>query len=344
MQAVILAAGKSTRAYPLTLTKPKPLLKVANKPLLEHNLGNLRELADEAIIVVGYRKDLIKKHFGKRYKNLKIRYIEQERQLGTGDALLKAEKLIKNDFVSLYGDDLYSKGDFDNVIKNKYSILAKKVQNPESFGVIMQKKGILLNLIEKPQKFVSNLANAGLYKLDKKVFYYLKKLKKSERGEYEITDAIRNLAGDENISCVPSKQWLPIAYPWDLLKADRELRKNKNIVGKNSKIYGKAANSSIGDNCLIGGTVINSIIMDGTVISRGSIVEDSVIGENVYFNGKILAQNSVFSAVNGKKIKITRLGAIIGDNVKAKHVIVKAGCKIWPNKRIKNKIIIRDSV
>ena len=71
MQAVILAAGKSTRTYPLTLTKPKPLLKVANKTLLEHNLENLNNIVDEAIIIVGYRKNLIKKHIGNKYKNIR---------------------------------------------------------------------------------------------------------------------------------------------------------------------------------------------------------------------------------------------------------------------------------
>ena len=66
MQAVILAAGKSTRTYPLTLTRPKPLLKIANKTLLEHNLGNLNNVVDEVIVVVGYKKHLIKKCIGNR--------------------------------------------------------------------------------------------------------------------------------------------------------------------------------------------------------------------------------------------------------------------------------------
>jgi len=323
MQAVILAAGKSTRTYPLTLTKPKPLLKVANKTLLEHNLDNLNDIAEEVIIVVGYKKNLIKKHIGNKYKNLKIRYVEQKQQLGTGNALSVAEKYIKNNFISLHGDDIYSRADFKNIIKNQYSVLSKKIRNPKSFGVIVQKNNALLRLVEKPKKFVSNLANTGLYKLDEKVFTIIKKLKKSKRGEYELTDAINELTKFKKIYCIQSKQWFPIVYPSDLLKADKTLRKNKNIIGKSSKIYGHVKNSSIGNNCIIKGDVKNSIIMDNTIIDEDSIVKDSIVGENVYFSGKAS-------------------GAIIADNVKAVNVIVNTGCRIFPNKKIKNKNIEHD--
>ena len=319
MQAVILAAGKSTRAYPLTLTKPKPLLKVANRTLLEHNLNNLNGIVDEVIIVVGYKKNLIKKHIGNKYKNLKIKYVEQKQQLGTGNALLAVEKYIKNAFISLNGDDIYSGEDFKNILKNKYSILVKKIEKPNSFGVIVENNKILVNLIEKPQKFISNLVNAGLYKIDKGIFYLLKKLKKSKRNEYELTDAIKSLAKEENIYCIISKNWLPIVYPRDILRADKLLRKNKSIIGNDSRIYGNVKDSSIGDKCVIRGKIKNSVIMDKTIIDKNSIVEDSIIGENVYFSGK------AFSAV-------------IADNVKAKNVIVNRGCKIWPNKSIVGKI------
>src|SRR3989338_5102288 len=245
MQAVILAAGKSTRTHPLTLTRPKPLLKVANRALLEHNLENLKDFVDEAVIIVGYKENLIKKLLGNRYKNLKIKYVGQKQQLGTGNALLAADNHIKDEFVSLHGDDIYSRDDFRNILKNKYSILVKKVGNPGAFGVLIEKKGVLVDLIEKPQKPVSNLVNAGLYKLDRGIFTILKKLKKSKRNEYELTDAILALAKEKNVCCVHAKGWIPIGYPWDLLKADRILRKNRNRIGKGSKITGNVVDYSI---------------------------------------------------------------------------------------------------
>lgn len=344
MQAVILAAGKSTRTYPLTLTKPKPLLKVANKTLLEHNLDSLNGLVDEAIIVVGFKKKLIKKFLGTKYKKVKIRYTEQKEQSGTGNALLAVEKYIENDFISLHGDDIYSRKDFENAIKNKYSILAMKAEKPELFGVIVQKNNILSDIIEKPKKFVSNLVNTGLYKLDKGIFSLIKKLKKSKRGEYELTDAIKNLAKEKNVYCVAAMGWIPIGYAWDLLKADKIFRKNKNAIGENTKINGSVENSSIGNMCVINGIVKNSIIMDKTIIGRNSVIEDSVIGENVYFDGKILAKSNVHTLIKGKKITVERLGSIIGDNVTAKNVVVNPGSKIWPFKKISNKTIVHDVI
>lgn len=342
MQAVILAAGKSTRTYPLTLTRPKPLLKIANRTLLEHNLESLKDFVDEVVIIVGYKKNLIKKFLGNKYKNLKIKYVEQKQQLGTGNALLAAEKHTKNDFISLHGDDIYSSDDFGNVLKNKYSILAKKVRNPGAFGVLIEKKGVLVDIIEKPQKPVSNLVNTGLYKLDRRIFTILKKLKKSKRNEYELTDAILALAKGKNVYCVKSKGWIPIGYPWDLLKADRILRKNKNIIGNGSKISGNVANSSIGNSCTIKGIVRNSIIMDKSTIDKNSVVEDSVVGENVYFKGRIISEKNVFSVAKGKKIKIGKFGAVIGDNSRLINVDIKAGCKISPGKIMKNRIIEHD--
>ena len=344
MQAVILAAGKSTRAYPLTLTKPKPLLKVANKTLLEHNLDNLNDVVEKAVIIVGYKKKLIKDCIGKKYKNIKISYVEQKQQLGTGHAVSIVERYVKDRFILLMGDDIYSKEDISKCAKFRYSVLTTMSKSWRNFGVVVEKNGLLVDFTEKPKKFVSGLINTALYSLDKKIFYYLKRIKKSERNELELPDAVKLLSKDEEVHCVKTNNWLPIGYPWDLLKVDRILRDDRNIIGRNSKISGNVKNSSIGNNCIIKGNVSNSILMDNTIIEKGSLVEDSVMGENVYFKGKIYAKSNVFSMVKGKKIKIDKLGAIIADNVKAKNVVVKAGCKIWPSKRISNKTISKDLV
>ena len=334
MQAVILAAGKSTRTHPLTITKPKPLLKAANKTLLEHNLENLIGFVSEAIIVVGYKKNLIKKHIGDNYKNIKITYVEQKKQLGTAHAVLMAEPHIKGRFVLMMGDDIYSKEDINNCIKHEYAILVTRVKYPKNFGVVAEKNGILVDFVEKPKKFVSDLASTAFYSLGKKIFDCIKQIKKSERNEYEMPDAVKLLAKNHNVYCIKSKKWFPIVYAWDLLKADKMLRKNKNIIGNGSKIYGNVQNSSIGNNCIIKGNVKNSIIMDKTIIDKNSAVEDSVVGENVHFKGRILAKSNAYSVIKGKKIKVHRLGAIIGDNVNARDVVINAGCKIWPNKKI----------
>jgi len=344
MQAVILAAGKSTRAYPLTLTRPKPLLKAANKTILGHNLDNLKGIADEIILVVGYKKEMIKKQFGNKYKTIKLRYVEQKEQLGTGHAALLAEPYIREKFILMAGDDIYSRNDIKNCIKYQYSILTSTTKNPKNFGVIIQKNGILADFVEKPKRVVSDIINTSLYTFDKKIFHCLRNIKKSERNEIELPDAVRQLSKSEKVHCVKARQWIPIGYPWDLLKADRILGKNKNIIGKNSKIKGKIISSTIGDNCLIEGTVKNSIIMDRSVIGKNSVVEDSVIGENVHFSGTIESNNNAHSAVNGKKVRIGRFGAVIGDNAIAKNTAIEAGCRIWPGKKISGKTVKKDLI
>lgn len=334
MQAVILAAGKSTRTYPLTLTRPKPMLKAANKPLLEHNLDAINGCVSEAIIVVGYRKEMIEAYFGRKYNSIKIRYVEQKEQLGTAHAISLVDHYIRGKFLLMMGDDLYSRRDIKECIKHDYSILVAKVNNPCNFGVVVERNGIMEDLIEKPQSFVSDLISTALYVLDRKIFGCIMKIEKSQRGELELPDAIRLLSKKEKICCVKSRGWIPIGYPWDLLKADNLLRKGKNSFGKNSRITGKVGNSSIGSNCTIKGSVTNSIIMDNSIIEEKSSVENSVIGESVYFEGKITSKGNAFSSVKGKRIPAGRFGAVIGDNARIMNSTMLPGSKVWPNKTI----------
>lgn len=334
MQAVILAAGRSTRTYPLTLTRPKPLLKVANKTILGHNLEAIKGVADEIIIVVGYKKDMLREFILKNHPELNVKFIEQKEQLGTGHAVSLLEGAIKGRFILLMGDNIYSKKDVDEISKHKYAVLVKKARNPGLFGVVIEKNKILVDIIEKPKEFISSLVSCALYSFDREIFNALKSVKKSERNEYELTDAVKEISKREKVYCVESASCFQISYPWDLLAADRELRGNHNIIGRNSKVYGDVKNSAIGDNCIINGNIKNSIIMENTIIDKGAVIEDSVIGENVYFNGAAESSGNAASIIKGKKVQAGRLGAIIGDNVKAKDVKIRPGCKIWPNKKI----------
>ena len=338
MQSVILAAGRSTRTFPLTLTRPKPLLKIANKTILEYNIEALTEISDEIILVLGYKKEMMQKFIKEKFKSLNIKIIEQKEQLGTGHAVSILEKRIKDRFLLLMGDNVYSKEDVKEIAKHQYSILAKKVKNPEIFGVIIEKNGLVTDIIEKPKNPPSSLVSCALYSFDKKIFELLKQLKKSERNEYEITDAVKELANQGSMHCIKSSSCLQISYPWDLLEADMEIRKGKNSIGKNLELSGKVENSSIGDNCSIKGNVKNSIIMDNSTIETGSIIENSIIGESVYFKGTAKSKTNAVSMIKEKPISAGTLGAIIGDNVIAEDVNITPGCKIWPNRSISGEI------
>ncbi len=319
IQAVIMAAGKSTRTWPLTLTKPKPLLKVMNKEIIKHNLDALQGLVGEVIIIVGFKKEMIIEEIGHKYGKLKIRYAEQKTQLGTGHALKYVEKLIKGKFIVMGGDDIFSKKDIKACLRHKYAVLGCKVEDPGRFGVFVVKGKEVKKVVEKPKKFVSGIANAGLYVFDKSVFKF--KLRKSQRGEYEIIDHINALIKKERVVCENVKgRWLSVGYPWDLIEANSVLvsemkndikgKVEKNVIvkgklkaGKGTKILSGTyikGNVIIGENCLIGPNcylrgntsigngchigqaveIKNSIIMDNAKVPHLSYIGDSVIGKN----------------------------------------------------------------
>lgn len=338
MQAVILAAGQSTRTYPLTLTRPKPLLPIARKAIIERTLSQLKGLVKEVIIVVGYKKEMIQKLLGVYHKGMKITYVEQKLQLGTGHALSLVKPYIQNRFVLLLGDDLYFKKDIKDCMKHLYAILVAKVDNPEQFGVIKERNGLVDDFVEKPKEFVSNLINTGLMTLDKTVFNYVEDIQKGERGEYELPDAIKILAQKENVHCIQSTKYFPVGYPWDVLRANLKFRRFWNKKGKNNTIKGKVINSVIGSNCVINGTVKDSVLLDGVTVEEDAIIESSVIGEGVTFEGTINAAENAISIVKGKKVQAGKFGAAIGDYVIAREADVNAGVKVWPNKEITGQI------
>lgn len=319
IQAVIMAAGKSTRTWPLTLTKPKPLLRVMNKEIIKHNLDALQGLVSEVIIIVGFKKEMIIEEIGHKYGKLKIRYAEQKRQLGTGHALKYVEKLIKGKFIVMGGDDIFSKKDIKACLRHKYAVLGCKVEDPGRFGVFVVKGKEVKKVVEKPKKFVSGIANAGLYVFDKSVFKF--KLRKSQRGEYEIVDYINALIKKERVVCEKVKgRWLSVGNPWDLIEANSVLvseikndikgKVEKNVIVKGKLKAGKGTeilsgtyikgNVIIGENCLIGPNcylrgntsigngchigqaveIKNSVIMDNAKVPHLSYIGDSVIGEN----------------------------------------------------------------
>jgi len=318
MQVVILAAGNGTRLQPLTCTRPKPLIKIFDKSILEHNLEQLKGIAKEVILVIGYKGELIQEKIGKNYKGIRIKYVWQKKPQGTGDAAKYALPYLKDRFLLLNGDDFYFKEDLKKLIKKFPAILAKK-EDPANFGAIIVKEGKKVKeIVEKPEKKISDLANIGVYYLPKEIFRY--KIKKSKRGEYEFPDYINQFAKKHPLYFVEAKNWIPVSFSWNLLDAfefflqkskaknegvieKRTTIKRKLILGKGSVIragtyiigpvfIGKnctigpncfiRGNTIIGDNCRIGQAVEikNSIIYENTNIAHLSYVGDSIIDKN----------------------------------------------------------------
>lgn len=341
-QAVILAAGRSTRTYPLTLTKPKPLLKVAGKTIIEHNLDQLVGLVNEVYIVVGYKAEMIKEFIGDKFKGMSIKYIAQEKPLGNANALMKVEKQIKGKFILMFGDDLYSKKDIKELLNYDNAILAQKVKNPEQFGVLKIENNIFIKVVEKPKKFISDLVNVGCFSFTKDIFNVLKKIELSKRNEYELPDAYNLLAKERKIKVVTVKDyWLPITFSWSLLRANefflnkikakqsRKARIEKNVHIKGKVIIGRGTtiksgvyiegNIKIGDNCIIG----------PNCYLRGA----TTIGDNCHIGQAVEIKNSIV----GDGTSIAHL-SYIGDSIIGDNVNVGAG-NITANLRFDGKNI-----
>jgi len=271
MKAVIMAAGKSTRTYPLTLTKPKPLLPIANKPIIIHQLDALEGLVDGVVIVVGYKAGMLRAALGDSYKGIPLQYVEQKQQRGTGDAVLTCAEYIRDSFIALNGDDLYAAEDLARLAEVRQGALAKTVADPRLYGIYeVNAEGCAVRLVEKPKEIFSHLANIGVYKFQTDVFGVLEDTPLSERGELEVTCAVQTIARRSDFQVVEIHgHWFPIAYPWHLLDANAwflEHRLEAKILGEVSPAAHITGAVSIGK---------------GTVIRPGAVIDGPVcIGEN----------------------------------------------------------------
>jgi UDP-N-acetylglucosamine diphosphorylase / glucose-1-phosphate thymidylyltransferase / UDP-N-acetylgalactosamine diphosphorylase / glucosamine-1-phosphate N-acetyltransferase / galactosamine-1-phosphate N-acetyltransferase len=203
-RAVILAAGRGTRMRELTAELPKPMIEVRGKPVLQHLVEGLCDAEiRNCLIVVGYRADVVRDFFGdgSRY-NLAIQYKTQTLQDGTGRVVELAQHFVDNrPFILAYGDILVDPANYKRVVElpnNVEGLLTVTRGEDVSKGgaVFVNEEMELLDLREKPKpgEPTSPWYNAGLYAFRPSIFDFTAKLKPSPRGEYELTDAIRDLA------------------------------------------------------------------------------------------------------------------------------------------------------
>lgn len=237
-KAVIAAAGKGTRMLHLAKNKPKHLLRVQNKPFLYYVLSNLKEAGiKEMIIVIGHKKELMQE-FAETYKDeFSITLVDQFEKFGDKYGTAVPIEAVKNivgneDFISIYGDNLYSPEDIKEFKKgNGYHYIGVlKHSNPEKYGIaVTDGNELLLKIIEKPKTFISDLINTGIYKFTPEIFDEVKKVTPSPRGEYELTSAIQSLADKKRVKIIKIKKyWLDFGNPGDIIKVSKFLNKNRN--------------------------------------------------------------------------------------------------------------------
>jgi phosphomannomutase/dTDP-glucose pyrophosphorylase len=234
MKAIIMAAGEGKRMGDLTNDTPKPMLKIGETPLLNYKLQQLEGIVDEAVIIVGYKKekiiDFYKDHFTDNnrdvvYRGIKLNFQDQNpTKMGTGAAVESADKFIKPDdrTLVLNGDDFYEKRSIEKIVNTSGSSIA--VQNlfkdfpPKSIVESIDDK--MATIHEKmPLHF-----NTGLYCFEYEIFDHLKNLTPSPRGEFELTDAVTSLAKEKGVNTVLIDSYFELTSPADMLKTEQHFK------------------------------------------------------------------------------------------------------------------------
>ncbi|MDI6887632.1 MAG: sugar phosphate nucleotidyltransferase, partial [Candidatus Thermoplasmatota archaeon] len=217
MKAVILAAGEGLRLRPLTVTRPKVMLTIANKPILQYVVEALvRNRLKELVIVVGYKKERIMSYFedGKKF-GASIEYVEQDKQLGTAHAVAQASNYVEDKFLVIAGDNIIESETLAQLIKSKPpSLLITKSSLPSKYGAVITEGTKLKNIIEKPELKVSELVSTGAYIFSRDIFKAIK-----SSGSVDLTSTLQHLLRENTkISCVRTSTWYDAVYPWDLLR------------------------------------------------------------------------------------------------------------------------------
>ncbi len=350
-QAVILAAGEGQRLRPFTATKPKVMLSIADKPVLQYVIEALAQNGIRKIVlVVGYRRERLFDYMGSGERfGVDITYITQERQLGTAHALAQAKAVTESEFLILSGDNLIEAATIARFVTVKPdAMLVKRVDNPARYGVVTIENGMVKDIVEKPEAAKSNIVNTGIYAFTAEIFDFIET-------QLDIPDALNNMLaqGYPITAHEADGTWLDIVYPWDILNLNdavlQQIQSNlggtiesnvsikgvvsmggNTIIRSNSYIVGPVV---IGNNCDIGPNVCimpATSIGDNVVISSFNNIKNSVIGKDVSIGPGCVIQDSVidngcsikghFTAYSGEadiKIdehRLVNIGAMLGEN------------------------------
>ena len=336
MQAVILAAGQGTRIRPLSDSIPKPMLPVANRPIVAHVADVAVDAgADELVFVVGYLDDQVRGYFGDEYRGVPAQYIEQDEQLGTADAVDAASEYIDGPFAVLNGDNLYDPDSVAELFENAPSVAAVTVDDPSNYGVLSTDGDAsaptdarVTDIVEKPDDPPTNLANAGAYVFPSEARDYLS-VPQSERGEHEITDVLQRVIDEHQVTPVTVERWLDVGRPWELLEAN-ELYVDDlecDIRGDVSEDADLRGNIVVEEGAIVEpGVVVEgpALIRSGAKVGPNAYIRGAtVIGENARVGHSVEIKNSVLM----ENAHVSHL-SYVGDSILGRDVNFGAGTNV----------------
>ena len=322
MQAILPLAGKGTRLRPHTHTRPKPLLRVGNRPVLDHVLDLLESAGvDEIIGIMGHLSDRISEHLEREHPELRFRPVEQTEQLGTADAIRLAEPLVAGPVLIVFVDTLFQadlglireRPDVDGIV------WAKDVEDYQRFGVIVHDdEGFMQRIVEKPKEPVSRLANIGLYYvrdvdlLFEGIAHVMAQPPKL--GEYFLTDAFQYMIdrGDRLLTAEVT-EW------WDCGKPETLLDTNRRVLEAGAGRGREPRDGAVvtGPVCVADDVVLEDTELGPNVsVAEGSVIRRSRLRDTIVGAGVVLEDCELSSSLVGDHARLRGLrGSVsLGDH------------------------------
>ncbi len=344
VQAVILTAGEGTRLRPLTVSRVKGMIPIANKPILEYVINALaKNNIRNIIMVVGYKKERIMAYFedGTDF-DVKIQYVDQKKQFGTAHALIQAQDKIKKEFLVLPGDNIIAPEGISNLLdtnRSDASLLITHSNTPSKYGVVGLAGDKVKQFVEKPEitgdlltkgvpsifslalwehqeTSISNIISTGIYHFKPKVFKHLDMIMAEHK--YDLTDLIQYmLAQGMDVRGIKTETWADAVYPWDVLEMNA-------IVLQDVKMAK-------------GGTIEHGAIIRPPV----DIGEDTVIRSNSYIKGPVVIGNGCEIGPNSCIMPSTSIGNNVTINPfsEIRHSIIMDDCHIGSSSTISHSVV-----
>lgn len=375
MRAVILAAGEGLRLRPLTLRKPKVMIPVANRPILEYGVEALVESGIKDItIVVGYHRERVQSHFedGVRF-GARIRYAFQEELRGTAHAFAQA-KVRGEDVLVLAGDNIIDARFVRDLVEGRgdVTVALQTSDAPSKYGVVRLEGDRIVHLEEKPREVQSDLVSTGYYRLSARALGAVARQVRSGRNDFpQILRAFIE-RGPSVHGIVTRGLWLDAVHPWDLLRMNFEALRglkgrrrrgarttvrpsaviaDEAIVGTGSLIEHQAfigPGTTIGNNVTVGaGAVVeNSILMDDVQVEAGSIVRHSIVADGTRLAARflVLAGPCRVETEEGP-VEVSTFGCVIGEDAQVGgNVVLEPGVTVGAGARVASNLVVRRPV
>src|SRR5271165_298295 len=373
MKAVIMAGGEGTRLRPLTSNQPKPMLPMANIPMMEHVVNLLRQHGFEDIVVtVAFMANAIRTYFGDGSElGVRMVYATEETPLGTAGSVRNARAELDERFVVISGDVLTDL-DLTSLVAHHESkgalatIALKAVDNPLEFGIVITRDdGSIERFLEKPTwgQVFSDTINTGIYVLEPEIFDYIPEGRAVDFSA-EVFPAVLD-AGRPIYGCVSEGYWEDVGTIEAYLKAHQDILDEKVQVeidgfplrpgvwlGKGSTVDPTAVIGGpavIGDNCSIGAGVVlgeyttlgsNVRIAEGAEVRRSVISDNGYLGAGVRVAGATVARSCDLRA--GARLEP---GSVLGEGcLVGNHAEIRAGVKVYPFKTVESGAVVNSSI